>query len=302
MMAMVNPTILVGVDGSAGSDQAVRWAAALAVQRDFALHVVHALEVAKLYFYVGEIAGKGALEKAVAEDGEQIVRDAVAVARSVDENVTVTTEISTQPPVPVLIGLSRDARMLVLGHTGRGGFAGMLVGSTASAVASHAHCPVAVIGGSSMPATGPVVVGLDGSPTSELAIAAAFDEASFRAVPLIAVHAWSDVTYDDINGTARFPFAWKSLEDDELRLLAQRLAGWQEKYPEVEVRRELVRDRPRRALLDWSEQAQLVVVGSRGRGGFRGMLLGSTSQALVRHARCPVLVVRPESSVDAERE
>jgi nucleotide-binding universal stress UspA family protein len=202
-----------------------------------------------------------------------------------------------------LIELSRDARMLVLGHTGRGGFAGMLVGSTASAVASHAHCPVAVIRDTtSMPATGPVVVGLDGSPTSELAIAAAFDEASFRNVPLIAVHAWSDLTYDDVNGTARFPFAWKSLEDDELRLLGQRLAGWQEKYPDVEVRRELVRDRPRHALLGWSAQAQLVVVGSRGRGGFRGMLLGSTSQALVRHARCSVLVVRPESSADAERE
>jgi nucleotide-binding universal stress UspA family protein len=302
-MTMANPTILAGVDGSAGSDQAVRWATALAVQRDYTLHVVHALEVAKLYYYVGDIAGKGALEKAVGEDGEQIVRNAVEVARSVDGGVTVTTETSTQPPVPLLIELSRDARMLVLGHAGRGGFGGMLVGSIASAVASHAHCPVAVIRDTgSQSATGPIVVGLDGSPTSELAIAAAFDEASFRNAPLVAVHAWSDVTYDDVNGTARFPFAWKSLEDDELRLLAQRLAGWQEKYPDVEVRRELVRDRPRHALLGWSEQAQLVVVGSRGRGGFRGMLLGSTSQALVRHARCPVLVVRPEATADAERE
>ena len=302
-MTMVKPTILVGVDGSAGSDRAVRWAAALAVQRDFALHVFHALEFTKPNFYLGEVDGNGVMEKAVGENGERIVRDAVTVARSVDEHVAVTTEISTQPSVPILIGRSHSARMIVLGHTGRGGFAGMLVGSTASAVVSHAHCPVAVIRGtSSIPAIGPVVVGLDGSPTSEMAIAAAFDEASFRAVPLVAVHAWSDVTYDDTHGTARFPSAWKSLEDDELLLLAQRLAGWQEKYPDVEVRRELVRDRPRHALLGWSGQAQLLVVGSRGRGGFRGMLLGSTSQALVRHAQCPVLVVRPESSADAERE
>jgi nucleotide-binding universal stress UspA family protein len=118
-----------------------------------------------------------------------------------------------------------------------------------------------------------------------------------RSVPLIAVHAWSDVTYDDMYGTARIVAEWESLEEGEERLLAQRLAGWQEKYPDVEIRRDLVRDRPRHALLDWSMEAQLLVVGSRGRGGFRGMLLGSTSQALVQHAQCPVLVVRPESGM-----
>ncbi|HEY3467530.1 MAG TPA: universal stress protein, partial [Amycolatopsis sp.] len=102
------------------------------------------------------------------------------------------------------------------------------------------------------------------------------------------------VTYEDAFGTARILPQPESLERDEDRLLSQRLAGWQEKYPEVEIRRVLVRERPRHALLDVSEEAQLVVVGSRGRGGFTGMLLGSTSQALVQHAQCPVLVVRPE--------
>jgi nucleotide-binding universal stress UspA family protein len=200
--------------------------------------------------------------------------------------------------VPMLIDESRHARLLVVGRTGTGGFADMLVGGTAASVVSHAHCPVAVVRGrredTAAPETGPVVVGVDGSPNSEQAIAAAFEEASLRGVPLVAVHAWSDITYEDTRGTARIRTQPETLEEGEERLLGQRLAGWQEKYPDVEIGRNLVRDRPRHILLEESETAQLIVVGSRGRGGFTGMLLGSTSQALVQHAGCPVLVVRPE--------
>jgi nucleotide-binding universal stress UspA family protein len=299
-MSSPNPTIVVGVDGSRGSEQAVSWAAGVAAQRNLGLSIVHALRVAELY-YGGGLAGTGSLFDVVQEVGERIVYDAVQLARAVDESVTITTDMPTEPPAPLLIDLSRDATMVVLGRSGSGGFAGMLVGSTAAAVVSHAHCPVAVIrerdATADVPDTGPVVVGVDGSPNSERAISAAFEEASLRSVPLIAVHAWSDVTYDDMYGTARIVAEWESLEEGEERLLAQRLAGWQEKYPDVEIRRDLVRDRPRHALLDWSMEAQLLVVGSRGRGGFRGMLLGSTSQALVQHAQCPVLVVRPESGM-----
>ena len=166
---------------------------------------------------------------------------------------------------------------------------------------SHAHSPVAVVRGrhDSAPVaeSGPVVVGVDGSPASEPAIAAAFEEASSRGAPLVAVHAWYDSTCEDFSGTVRIIPRWEPVADDEERLLARRLAGWQEKYPDVEVRRVLRRDRPRHALLEAAEKARLVVVGSRGRGGFTGMLLGSTGQALVQHAGCPVLVVRPEVPV-----
>jgi nucleotide-binding universal stress UspA family protein len=295
-MSTPNQTIVVGVDGSVGSDQAVRWAARLAAQRDLGLHIVHGLCFAQPQYGLA-IASAGALVDAVRDDAERIVRDAVALARAVPENVSITTDLPTEPPVPLLIELSREARMVVIGHTGTGGFTGTLLGSTAAAVVSHAHCPVLVVrsrpGTLDVPEHGPVVVGVDGSPVSEEAIAAAFDEASQRGAALIAVHAWSDVTDDDMYRATRLLAEWESIEEGEQLLLAQRLAGWQEKYPDVEVRRELVRDRPRHALLERSATAQLVVVGSRGRGGFRGMLLGSTSQALVQHAQCPVLVVRP---------
>jgi nucleotide-binding universal stress UspA family protein len=298
-MSTTDPRITVGVDGSAGSTAAVAWAAKIASRRHLRLKIVSGLQVAGLY-YGGGMTGAGAatLFAAIQADGERAVAEARALAASIDKDLVVTTDLPNDPPVPMLIEESRHARMLVVGRTGTGGFADMLVGGTAASVVSHAHCPVAVVRGrhdsTDVPDAGPVVVGVDGSPNSEQAIAVAFEEASLRGVPLVAVHAWADVTYEDTRGTARIRTQPESLEEGEERLLVERLGGWQEKYPDVEIRRVLVRDRPRHALLEASETAQLVVVGSRGRGGFAGMLLGSTSQALVQHAGCPVLVVRPE--------
>jgi nucleotide-binding universal stress UspA family protein len=295
-----NRTVVVGVDGSGASLTAVSWAAQLASTRHLELEIVHGLQVAALG-YGGGMAGIDVLIDAIRQDGERIVAESRRVAAAIDEDLVVTTDMPAETPAPLLIGLSRRARMVVVGATGSGGFAGMLLGTTTATLVSHAHSPVAVIrrGHDSLhvPESGPVVVGVDGSPTSEQAIAAAFEEASSRGAPLVAVHAWSDVAYEDFYGTLRIMPHWESVEENEERLLAQRLAGWQEKYPAVEIRRVLRRDRPRHALLDAAETAQLVVVGSRGRGGFTGLLLGSTSQALVQHAACPVLVVRPETPV-----
>ncbi|MDF3048967.1 MAG: universal stress protein [Pseudonocardia sp.] len=136
----------------------------------------------------------------------------------------------------------------------------------------------------------PVVVGVDGSPTSEAAAAFAFEAASLRGVPRVAVHVSRDLSVDPRMAPL---MDWDAVESDEREVLAERLADWLEKYPDVPVRRLVVRDRPARTLVEESGRAQLVVVGSRGRGGFRGLLLGSVSQALLHHAHCPVAVVRP---------
>lgn len=295
-MKTTSGSIVVGVDGSEGSKQAVLWAADEARRRHLGLLIVHGLRMSELY-YGGGLAGPPLFD-AVREAGEQFVSEAKEFALSGGE-LPVTTEIPVDPPGPLLIDLSKDAPMVVVGASGKGGFTGMLVGSTAAAVSRHAHCPVAVVRGRNrttyVPTTGLVVVGVDGTPSSEPAIEYAFEEASHRGAELVAVHAWSDVTYDDVYGTARLVPEWQSLEEGEERLFAERLAGWQEKYPDVQVRRHLVRDRARHVLLEQSAVAQLVVVGTRGRGGFRGMLLGSTSQALVQYAECPVLVVPSEA-------
>ena len=296
-MKPTGSTIVVGVDGSAGAKEAVRWAAEMAAQRKLDLLVVHGLRVAELY-YGGGLAGTASMIDLVRETAVQILDEAKAIAHAVDGDLTIETAMPTESPAPLLIDLSRSARMVVVGQTGHEGFAGMLLGSVATAVAGHAHCPVAVVRTGSdklpPPKEGPVVLGVDGGTVGEQAIEVAFEEASLRGVPLIAVHAWNDVTYDDTRGATRLPVNRESIEQEERRVLAERLAGWQEKYPDVRVERELVLDTPRHVLLERSSKAQLVVVGSRGLGGFRGMLLGSTSQALVQHANCPVLVVRPQ--------
>ncbi|WP_007027177.1 universal stress protein, partial [Saccharomonospora iraqiensis] len=156
---------------------------------------------------------------------------------------------------------------------------GALAGSTAVGTASHAVAPVVVVRsraeGEEPPGDGPIVVGVDGSPLSGRAVGYAFEEAAVRRAPLVAVHARADVPEGP-----RDP-------------LAVGLAGWREKYPDVAVHPVTVREKPRPALLDHSATARLLVVGSRGLGGFRGLLLGSTSQALMHHARCPVMIVRP---------
>jgi nucleotide-binding universal stress UspA family protein len=131
------------------------------------------------------------------------------------------------------------------------------------------------------------VLGIDGSPASELATAIAFDEASRRGVELIAVHAWCDADVSDIPS-----IEWSAQQAVGEEALAERLAGWPERYPDVVVDRRIVFDRPARHLLDAAESSQLVVVGSHGRGGFSGMLLGSVSTAVAQAAHVPVIVAR----------
>ena len=165
-----------------------------------------------------------------------------------------------------------------------------VLGSVSSGLVHHAHCPVAVIHAEQAQTPGsnlPVLLGIDGSPASEAATALAFDEASRRGVDLVALHAWSDVGVFPVVG-----MYWHEYEDQGHELLGERLAGWQEQYPDVHVRRRITCDQPARRLIEESEQAQLVVVGSHGRGGFTGMLLGSVSSAVAQGAKAPVLVVR----------
>jgi nucleotide-binding universal stress UspA family protein len=133
-----------------------------------------------------------------------------------------------------------------------------------------------------------VVVGVDGSRLSEAALAFAVDTAVRRGTSLVAVHAWQDTADPRVAAL----IDWEAVAVEEAAVLAERLAGWQDKNPDLTIERRVVRDSPAHELTALSATAQLVVVGSRGRGGFAGLLLGSVSQALLRHAACPVAVVR----------
>jgi nucleotide-binding universal stress UspA family protein len=283
--------IVVAVDGSACALDATRWAADEAAQRNVPLHLFHGIAASA----VGNVTIS--VFDALEADGRRQLAEAEAAAVERHPGLRVDVALGHGNHVEMLIELSRDAHLMVLGSRGLGAFAGRLAGSTAVALVAHGACPVAVIRDEGTPpAKGPVVVGVDGSPASEEAVAIAFDEAAWRGVDLVAVHTWLDFTSDNAYAYARqFVLDWSRIETEELELLAQRLAGWQEKYPEVTVRRVVERDRPLRQLLERAEEAQLLVVGSRGRGGFSSMLLGSTSQALIYHAPCPLIIARPSA-------
>lgn len=284
--------IIVGVDDSAASRVAVDWAARDAALRGAPLRLVHVLvppgvmafpEVPMPPGYLKWQEGQGAK---LLEEARTTVTEAVK-----GSPVEVSVEMVTGSSVPTLADLSTAAQIVVVGCRGRGALARGLLGSVSTGLAHHAHCPVAIIHDEDPlmphPSKAPVVVGVDGSPASEQALSIAFEQASFRGVDLVAVHAWSD------NGVFEFPGGdWSAMQAAGEETLSERLAGWQERYPDVLVRRVVVADKPAHQLLEQAESAQLLVVGSHGRGGFAGMLLGSVGTTVVHGARMPVIVAR----------
>jgi nucleotide-binding universal stress UspA family protein len=284
-------SIVVGVDGSAAPIRAARWAAVEAVRRNLPIRLVHAH--AAPAFGCDSATRTQAVHDALFAKARDWLRTAAVAVAATAPDVPVRADLRLVGPVPALTAESRRARLLVLGARGLGGLPGLMLGSTAEAVAGQAACPVAVIPAGPAPAAdAPVVVGVDGSAFSDAAVAVAFDEASARKAPLIAVHAWSDQPMGD--PFARLPEGDDWAREAGGRLLAEQLAGWQDKHPEVAVRPVVTRDRPAFSLLAHASAAQLLVVGSQGRGGFAGMQLGSTSRAVLHGPPCPVIVARPE--------
>jgi nucleotide-binding universal stress UspA family protein len=225
------------------------------------------------------------------DEARQVLSDSVKVAEDALHEVNrlrIKGEVIFSSPVPTLVDLSKDADMVVVGCRGQGALRRTLLGSVSTGLVHHAHCPVAVIHDEVPAQSGwPVLLGVDGSPASELATAIAFDEASWRRTNLVALHAWNDAEASSLPS-----LEWSSLQLSADKTLAESLAGWCERYPDVMVRRVVVWDHPARHLIERSEMAQLVVVGSHGRGGFAGMLLGSVGTAVTHNARTPVIVAR----------
>jgi nucleotide-binding universal stress UspA family protein len=284
--------IVVGIDDSPAARVALQWAARDAELRKIPLTLVHAVSPeVSTWLRTPLPAGVMRWQQ---DHGRRLVDEGLKLVEEVSQHggpAGVHTEILASGAVPTLINLSKDAEMLVAGSQGSGRWPGRLLGSVSAALLRHAHCPVAIVHeadpATPTPVQAPVLAGIDGSPASESATALAFDEASRRQVGLIALHAWSDLDTTDLPG-----IDWPATQSTAEEVLAERLAGWQEQYPDVQVTRIVKQAQPARQIVQQSEEAQLVVVGSRGRGGFAGLLVGSVGETVAQMARVPVIVAR----------
>jgi nucleotide-binding universal stress UspA family protein len=286
--------VVVGVDGSWSALQAVRWAAREAGRRNALLRLVHVCHLAPVR-HPKQIAPPPEYHAAVLEEGRHWLKEADEAARRAVPGIAVVTVLHDGTPADVLITESRTAQLMVLGSRGLGGFISLLVGSVAVALSAHGHCPVVVMLSSTVdesPQEGPIVVGVDGSELSDAALTFAFEAAAARDVPLVAVHTWQDVEMAGAWTLLPGTVDWDWLQSEEEDRLGERIVSWREKFPQVELRTFVVRGRPAPTLLEHAAGAQLIVVGSRGRGAFTGVGLGSVSQTLLHHAECPVAVAR----------
>lgn len=306
-------SVVVGVDGSAESWRAVTAAAWEAQHRGVPLTLLHGyLERYPYasygwapYLPIGPEAGDSA---------QVLLDDTAARLARLHPDLPVQTMISPGGGPAALIAASAKAGLVVVGARGHGGFGGLSVGSVAAQTAAHASCPVMVIrppqetddtdtdgpavasgdtwAGSWSPRRGPVVVGVDGSDYEDAVLQFAFEEASRRRVPLVATYVWLVLPGGNLGPVAPGQYDAVAADNEAARLLSEAVAGWGSKYPDVVVEQRPVRGvNPSLALIDASAEASLVVVGSRGRGGFRGLLLGSVGRDLVGHANSPVVIV-----------
>jgi nucleotide-binding universal stress UspA family protein len=286
--------IVVGVDGSDPALCALEWSAAEAKRRGVPLNIVTAYTI-PVFAASSMDAGYATLDDQVIRDGaEEVLRQARATVT--DPDVEVRTRVESGDPAGVLLDLSAQADLVVVGTRGRGGFVGRLLGSVSSALPAHAKCPTVVVplcvseraeGVSGMRDI--VVVGVDGSERARLAVLVAAEQAVNRGVPLRIVCA-----LPPISGSLAWMPATVDQEALTLDVRRQLRAGtrWlKSHFPDLTVESDVIEGPPIEVLIHESSVATLLVTGSRGRGGFAGMLLGSTSQGVLHHSRGPVMVV-----------
>lgn len=294
-MANTNEFIVVGVDGSDAGDDAAKWAADEAARRHCELRLIHAYTLPATAGYPNYNPYPDNMRPVLQEIGQRLVDRVSADLQRSHPQLSISTKVVYDRAIVALRSESEGAVLTVVGSGDSSRIYGVLLGSVALAVASTNPAPVAVIHHGQVRTTGPVVVGVDGSRTSDAAVAFAFQAAAVRGVGLVALHLWDDVIVPGTHHLQNPLVDPARIQQEERALLSERIAGWAEKYPDVSVEQTLVEGRAVTGLLDSAAQAQLLVVGSHGRGGFVGMLLGSTSHSLIIHSPCPVVVVRSDS-------
>ena len=284
--------VVVGLDRSLHAWAAVEHAAALADRHRVPLLLLHAYDPSQLG--VRSAAGWSADPDDVLRNfAERLVADVADVVKASNHNLELLARMEPGNPSDMLLEESAGATAVVLGSRGTGGVAELLLGSTTLYVAARARCPVIAVPAPDETALAKrgVVVGVDGSALAEAAVRYAFEAAADISEPLTALHAWRDVTR---TGTGRMmPLGYDPAQvvEEERLLLSESIAGWREKFPDVEVHQTVSLGDPVTTLVRHSREARLLVVGCRGRGSVRSAFLGSVSHGVLHRATVPVAVV-----------
>ena len=295
---MASMPIVVGADGSEQSSRAVEWAAREAVRRKAPLRIV------SVSVMPSRMRPQDATPATVADILHKISARTLAAAltraREVAPGLLVDADLATGAPAPALVAAASGASMLVVGARGAGGFSAMVLGSVSRYVALHAPCPVVVAHEDSMAVHREVVVGVGDPAEAADSLGFAFEEASMRGALLMAVHALArypvPASFGDEALSGWLPGAPAADETGEpadeavaAAELAQALAGWQDKYPEVRVSQDIVRGHPGRVLASYSARANLVVIGRHSESGAGGV--GSIQHPVLNHAHGPIAIV-----------
>ncbi|BBZ33029.1 universal stress protein [Mycolicibacterium confluentis] len=282
--------IVVGIDGSEGGLAAARWAAALATRMDAPLRLLHARPDTGHALTDAAAALRAAVGNYHEEQVERSLAEAAEAAQAESPGLSITTAALECPAAEGLIDASWYARFVVLGTKPVTPLAALLLGSTTLAVATGAGCPVIIVRGADTAATdAPVVVGVDYSETGGVALERAFEMADRLGVGLTAVHAWSHLVPAGVMALPRLT-DWAALESAELVQLTEVVDEVAQRFPNVKAKCFLESDRPAEALIQHSDGARMVVVGSRGRGALTGAVFGSTGLNMLQHCRIPLMI------------
>jgi nucleotide-binding universal stress UspA family protein len=288
----MNRTVAIGYDGSTDAEAALAWGLAFADRHGASVRIVQAFDPSQ---HTLRLVGGGGAEAAqrLYELAQHQLKQAKDCSKDDHPHLQIRSVLEPALPEDLLIDESRTAETVVIGSRGQSRMSTLLAGSTALSVAARAHCTVVAVRNHPVrrAAGHGIVVGTDGSPVAEAAIGFAFQQADELSTPLTVVHAWTDVMTVGALGSVVPRHDPLDYPREQSSLLVESLAGWSDKFPEVDVDVRIIRGHAVNTLAAASADAELLVVGCHGHSVLRGMVLGSVSQGLLHRASVPVAIV-----------